>query len=154
MGGGTARGERRVIEAWRPIKGRYLLALCTYGRLSNQEACMHMYLALAALLNRTLIIPRHGFAVSVVAEYRWQWGVIVSVPHMRSCLMPHYPSPLPAASAGSPGSAAAAAGSATAAVGGVTSGNSSGSTGGAQSDCGPDSVCCATHVPLPPADGI
>ncbi|CAI5958865.1 unnamed protein product [Closterium sp. NIES-64] len=133
--GGAARGERRVIEAWRPVKGRYLLALCTYGRLSNQEACMHMYLALAALLNRTLIIPRHGFAISVVAEYRWQWGVIVNVPHMRSCLVPHYPSPLPAASTGSPGSAAgaaaaAAAGSATAAGSGVTSGNSSGSDGG------------------------
>ncbi|CAI5493364.1 unnamed protein product [Closterium sp. Naga37s-1] len=127
--GGTARGERRVIEAWRPVKGRYLLALCMYGRLSNQEACMHMYLALAALLNRTLIIPRHGFAISVVAEYLWQWGVIVNVPHMRSCLMPHYPSPLPAASAAS----AAATG------GGGMSGNGSGNDASSSSGSGSSS---------------
>ncbi|GJP35209.1 hypothetical protein CLOM_g19718 [Closterium sp. NIES-68] len=137
-GGGTAirrdaRGERRVIEAWRPVKGRYLLALCTYGRLSNQEACLHMYLALAALLNRTLVIPRHGYAISVVAEYRWQWGVIVNVPHMRSCLMPHYPSPEPAATAAAASNAAITASGGGAVAAAAASGNSNDGTSSSSS---------------------
>lgn len=45
------------VFSWDPVPGRYLLALCAYGRTSNNLFCLRRYAAFAALLNRTLIVP-------------------------------------------------------------------------------------------------
>ena len=42
---------------WEPRPHHYLLALCAYGRTSNNLFCLRRYAAFAALLNRTLIVP-------------------------------------------------------------------------------------------------
>ncbi|CAI7789545.1 unnamed protein product, partial [Closterium sp. NIES-53] len=77
------------IESWSPPKNRYLVALCVYGRLSNQEQCLRNYLIAAALLQRTLIIPTESCGVAF-KPYCWRWENIVDVPRMRACLAPAY----------------------------------------------------------------
>ncbi|GJP78546.1 hypothetical protein CLOP_g8837 [Closterium sp. NIES-67] len=42
---------------WTPHPHRYLLATCSYGRTSNHLLCIRRYLAFAALLNRSLLLP-------------------------------------------------------------------------------------------------
>ncbi|CAI5532150.1 unnamed protein product [Closterium sp. Naga37s-1] len=42
---------------WNPHPHRYLLATCTHGRTSNHLLCIRRYLAFAALLNRSLLLP-------------------------------------------------------------------------------------------------
>ncbi|GJP35210.1 hypothetical protein CLOM_g19719 [Closterium sp. NIES-68] len=77
------------IESWTPRKNRYLLALCVYGRLSNQEQCLRNYLIVAAILQRTLIIPTESCGVAY-ATFCWRWDNIVDVTRMRACLAPAY----------------------------------------------------------------
>lgn len=73
---------------WEPRQGKYLIALCVLGRLSNQEACLHKYLLLASLLKRTLIIPTSGCGLPY--PVCWHWENVIDVPRMRSCLQPAY----------------------------------------------------------------
>ncbi|CAI7902296.1 unnamed protein product [Closterium sp. NIES-53] len=77
------------IESWTPPKNRYLLALCVYGRLSNQEWCLRNYLIAAAILQRTLVIPTESCGVAF-ATFCWRWDNIVDVARMRACLAPAY----------------------------------------------------------------
>ncbi|GJP56104.1 hypothetical protein CLOM_g15160 [Closterium sp. NIES-68] len=87
---GNSGGPSDVIESWEPREDRYLLALCFYGRLSNQEVCMRSYLIFAALLNRTLLVPDPGFAHHFQTWYRWRWSLIFDIPHLRACLADAY----------------------------------------------------------------
>ncbi|CAI7790791.1 unnamed protein product [Closterium sp. NIES-54] len=79
-----------LIESWEPQADRYLLALCFYGRLSNQEECMRSYLVFAALLNRTLLVPDPGFAHHHQTWYKWRWSLIFDIPHLQTCLADAY----------------------------------------------------------------
>ncbi|CAI5484800.1 unnamed protein product [Closterium sp. Yama58-4] len=83
---GSSQGK---IESWSPPENRYLVALCVYGRLSNQEQCLRNYLIAAALLQRTLVIPTKGCGVAY-RTFCWRWDNIVDVPRMRACLAPAY----------------------------------------------------------------
>eukprot|EP00897_Mesotaenium_endlicherianum_P001862 jgi/Mesen1/1703/ME000138S00562 len=70
--------------AWKPTPGKYMLAVCTFGQLSNQLACMGNYFLHAALLNRTLVIPPRSFQKG--PRYDWPWALAVNAPHARACL--------------------------------------------------------------------
>ncbi|CAI5483774.1 unnamed protein product [Closterium sp. Yama58-4] len=42
---------------WHPHPDRYLLAVCVRGQVNNRIGCLYRHLILAALLNRTLLVP-------------------------------------------------------------------------------------------------
>eukprot|EP00850_Spirogloea_muscicola_P020931 SM000231S07478 [mRNA] locus=s231:32934:36144:+ [translate_table: standard] len=70
-------------------EGKYLLAVCVYGRASNQVACMEHQLLLAALLNRTLVIDRSPLNAAWGPSVRWDWDVFFDVKHAEACYGPH-----------------------------------------------------------------
>lgn len=76
---------------------RYLFAICAAGRLSNRLRCFHIYMGLAALLNRTLVVPYKDIGSSAfssnVCDFKW----VFDVPHARTC----FPRP-PSGQAGEP----------------------------------------------------
>lgn len=72
---------------WAPEAGRYLFPLCQYGRLSNQQQCLRKYFWYAALLQRTLILPRQGSDQGLAfTQYRWDWANLLDAHHIRQCL--------------------------------------------------------------------
>eukprot|EP00850_Spirogloea_muscicola_P018053 SM000161S02435 [mRNA] locus=s161:213354:216595:+ [translate_table: standard] len=70
-------------------EGKYLLAVCVYGRASNQVACMEHQLLLAALLNRTLVVDRSPLNAAWGPSLRWDWDVFFDVKHAEACYGPH-----------------------------------------------------------------
>lgn len=54
---------------------------------SWQLSCMRRYFWFAALLDRTLIIPRTGFRDGHSgSDYWWHWGTVLDASHVRRCL--------------------------------------------------------------------
>eukprot|EP00271_Cylindrocystis_brebissonii_P021600 TRINITY_DN781_c0_g1_i1.p1 TRINITY_DN781_c0_g1~~TRINITY_DN781_c0_g1_i1.p1 ORF type:complete len:667 (+),score=25.01 TRINITY_DN781_c0_g1_i1:237-2237(+) len=43
---------------WNPNPERFLFGLCSWGQMGNRLLCLHNYMLVAALLNRTLVLPR------------------------------------------------------------------------------------------------
>lgn len=78
--------QARKLPAWSPAEGKYLLGYCHMNRWSNRLFCMQRALVLAALLNRTLIIP----SLDVCRESGDRTGregeLMIDVPHLRRCL--------------------------------------------------------------------
>lgn len=70
---------------WHPQPGKYLMHTCLYGQLSNQLICTQKHFLVAALLNRTLVMPPRSF-LSARARGGWAWDVAVDVAHACRCL--------------------------------------------------------------------
>eukprot|EP00850_Spirogloea_muscicola_P022113 SM000277S10348 [mRNA] locus=s277:114222:122725:- [translate_table: standard] len=68
---------------WTPTPGRYLLATCYFGEVSNQIDCMESQLIAAGLLNRTLVVDRK--TVMVHGKWNWSWDVFWDVEHSEAC---------------------------------------------------------------------
>lgn len=66
---------------WEPTEGRYLIALCLSGSVSDRIRCIQMYLILSALLNRTLIIPSDGPPIHT----KYGMNLMVDIGHTRKC---------------------------------------------------------------------
>ncbi|CAI5524754.1 unnamed protein product [Closterium sp. Naga37s-1] len=100
--------QRKLVGGWRPRKGKYLLALCTTGRLTNQlpsvypfpslsppasaeqQECIMTYFIFAVLLNRTLLIPPLAVAQHTGLNLIWPWTAVFNVPRLHTCLSPSY----------------------------------------------------------------
>lgn len=72
------------LLTWRARPDRFLLAVCHYGQLHNQLLCMDKHFLLAALLNRTLIIPPGSFARGEL--FGWAWDLSIDRAHANACL--------------------------------------------------------------------
>lgn len=76
---GEYKAEELII--WKPRPDRYLLGVCHSGQLNNQVLCMNKYFLLAALLNRTLVVPTLSFW-----SPRFAWDLSLDIPYARACL--------------------------------------------------------------------
>lgn len=75
-----------VRQRWIPV-GRYLVAMCASGQLSNRIGCIHNYLAAAFILNRTLIFPSEDVRPSPHGG-PYRYDLVFDVPHTRFCMGP------------------------------------------------------------------
>lgn len=101
-GGGKARRSARAGPAagavsgatesrphWVPREGKYLLLFCAFGRMSNHMWCMRRSLRLAALLNRTLLVPPSNVVLfQGHVEEVYPTGMPVDWERMARCLAP------------------------------------------------------------------
>ncbi|KAL9304211.1 hypothetical protein ACSQ67_021474 [Phaseolus vulgaris] len=69
--------ERRTIQ-WNPRDGKFLLAICVSGQMSNHLICLEKHIFFAALLNRILVIP------SSKVDYRFDR--VVDIDRINKCL--------------------------------------------------------------------
>eukprot|EP00271_Cylindrocystis_brebissonii_P012225 TRINITY_DN3042_c0_g1_i3.p1 TRINITY_DN3042_c0_g1~~TRINITY_DN3042_c0_g1_i3.p1 ORF type:complete len:624 (+),score=34.09 TRINITY_DN3042_c0_g1_i3:250-2121(+) len=70
-----------TLIPWRPRRNRYLVAICSHGRMGNRLMCLRKYVVFAALMNRTLVIPRF-----FKDEYMYDLDWVFDVKHARKCL--------------------------------------------------------------------
>ncbi|CAI7856673.1 unnamed protein product [Closterium sp. NIES-53] len=88
---GTWRGKL----VWTPQPNRFLLAVCLRGQVNNRIGCLYRHLVLAALLNRTLLVPpvllstslaycKHGLSGSPCPSV--PLPLIWDLAHTRTCL--------------------------------------------------------------------
>eukprot|EP00271_Cylindrocystis_brebissonii_P012224 TRINITY_DN3042_c0_g1_i2.p1 TRINITY_DN3042_c0_g1~~TRINITY_DN3042_c0_g1_i2.p1 ORF type:complete len:624 (+),score=43.55 TRINITY_DN3042_c0_g1_i2:135-2006(+) len=70
-----------AIIPWRPRPNRYLVAICSHGQMGNRLACLRKYVIFAALMNRTLVIPRF-----FKDEYMYDLDWVFDIKHARKCL--------------------------------------------------------------------
>ena len=64
-------------------RSRYLMAVCVTGQMSNRLKCIQDYFGLAALLNRTLLLPERDLGGPPLSYY---FPVTVDVSHAQWCL--------------------------------------------------------------------
>ncbi|BAT72802.1 hypothetical protein VIGAN_01023900 [Vigna angularis var. angularis] len=69
--------QRRTIQ-WNPRDGKFLLAICVSGQMSNHLICLEKHIFFAALLNRALVIP------SSKVDYRYD--KVVDIDRINKCL--------------------------------------------------------------------
>ncbi|XP_061340914.1 O-fucosyltransferase 36-like [Gastrolobium bilobum] len=69
--------QRRTIE-WNPKDGKFLLAICVSGQMSNHLICLEKHMFFAALLNRVLVIPS--------SKVDYQYDRVVDIDHVNKCL--------------------------------------------------------------------
>ncbi|KAL5062540.1 hypothetical protein RYX36_024277 [Vicia faba] len=69
--------QRKTIE-WNPKEGKFLVAICVSGQMSNHLICLEKHMFFAALLNRVLVIP------SSKADF--QYDRVVDIDHINKCL--------------------------------------------------------------------
>ncbi|CAL5195840.1 unnamed protein product [Lathyrus oleraceus] len=69
--------KRKTIE-WNPKEGKFLVAICVSGQMSNHLICLEKHMFFAALLNRVLVIP------SSKADY--QYDRVIDIDHINKCL--------------------------------------------------------------------
>ncbi|KAK7349351.1 hypothetical protein VNO77_06656 [Canavalia gladiata] len=69
--------QRRIIE-WNPKDGKFLLAICVSGQMSNHLICLEKHMFFAALLNRVLVIPS--------SKVDFQYDRVVDIDHINKCL--------------------------------------------------------------------
>ncbi|BAT98220.1 O-fucosyltransferase 36 [Vigna angularis] len=69
--------QRRTIQ-WNPRDGKFLLAICVSGQMSNHLICLEKHIFFAALLNRALVIP------SSKVDYRYDR--VVDIDRINKCL--------------------------------------------------------------------
>jgi len=69
--------QRRTIQ-WNPRDGKFLLAICVSGQMSNHLICLEKHIFFAALLNRVLVIP------SSKVDYRFDR--VVDIDRINKCL--------------------------------------------------------------------
>nr|KYP43643.1 hypothetical protein KK1_034924 [Cajanus cajan] len=69
--------QRKTIE-WNPRDGKFLLATCVSGQMSNHLICLEKHMFFAALLNRVLVIPS--------SKVDFQYDRVVDIDHINKCL--------------------------------------------------------------------
>lgn len=69
--------QRRTVE-WNPKDGKFLLAICVSGQMSNHLICLEKHMFFAALLNRVLVIPS--------SKVDYQYDRVVDIDHINKCL--------------------------------------------------------------------
>ncbi|XP_061354014.1 O-fucosyltransferase 36-like [Gastrolobium bilobum] len=69
--------QRRTIE-WNPKDGKFLLAICVSGQMSNHLICLEKHMFFAALLNRVLVIPS--------SKVDYQYDRVVDIDRINKCL--------------------------------------------------------------------
>ncbi|TKY64187.1 GDP-fucose protein O-fucosyltransferase [Spatholobus suberectus] len=69
--------QRRTVE-WNPRDGKFLLAVCVSGQMSNHLICLEKHMFFAALLNRVLVIPS--------SKVDYQYDRVVDIDHINKCL--------------------------------------------------------------------
>ncbi|XP_027336419.1 O-fucosyltransferase 36-like [Abrus precatorius] len=69
--------QRRTIE-WNPGDGKFLLAICVSGQMSNHLICLEKHMFFAALFNRILVIPS--------SKVDYQYDRVVDIDHINQCL--------------------------------------------------------------------
>ncbi|GJP49552.1 hypothetical protein CLOM_g8750 [Closterium sp. NIES-68] len=72
---------------WAPLPGKFLLATCMQGQLSNRHLCVHKSLLLAMLLNRTLLVPRRDICSSSKPHWRYDLSRTIDLGHLGRCFM-------------------------------------------------------------------
>ncbi|CAI7781441.1 unnamed protein product [Closterium sp. NIES-53] len=71
---------------WVPWPGKYLLATCVRGRLTNRHECLHKSLLVAMLLNRTLIVPPLDVCLrSRFHHAQYNFAYSVDLDHLGAC---------------------------------------------------------------------
>ncbi|CAI7866410.1 unnamed protein product [Closterium sp. NIES-53] len=71
---------------WSPQPGKFLLATCVQGQLSNRHLCVHKSLLLAMLLNRTLILPPLDVCLgSAVGHKTYDLALTIDLNHLAQC---------------------------------------------------------------------
>ncbi|WJX92357.1 O-fucosyltransferase 36 [Trifolium repens] len=69
--------NRKTIE-WNPKNGKFLVAICVSGQMSNHLICLEKHMFFAALLNRVLVIPS--------SKVDYQYDRVVDIDHINKCL--------------------------------------------------------------------
>ncbi|KAK7389712.1 hypothetical protein VNO78_24986 [Psophocarpus tetragonolobus] len=69
--------QRKTIE-WNPKDGKFLLAICVSGQMSNHLICLEKHMFFAALLNRVLVIPS--------SKVDYQYDRVVDIDRINKCL--------------------------------------------------------------------
>lgn len=69
--------KRKTVE-WNPKEGKFLLAICVSGQMSNHLICLEKHMFFAALLNRVLVIPS--------SKFDYQYDRVVNIDHINKCL--------------------------------------------------------------------
>ncbi|KAK7294544.1 hypothetical protein RJT34_17433 [Clitoria ternatea] len=69
--------QRRTIE-WNPKGGKFLIAICVSGQMSNHLICLEKHMFFATLLNRVLVIPS--------SKVDYQYDRVVDIDHINKCL--------------------------------------------------------------------
>ncbi|KAJ1390775.1 GDP-fucose protein O-fucosyltransferase [Sesbania bispinosa] len=69
--------QRRTIE-WKPKAGKYLLAICVSGQMSNHLICLEKHMFFAALLNRVLVIPS--------SKVDYEYDRVLDIDHINKCM--------------------------------------------------------------------
>jgi peptide-O-fucosyltransferase len=69
--------KRKTIE-WNPKNGKFLVAICVSGQMSNHLICLEKHMFFAALLNRVLVIPS--------SKVDYQYDRVVDIDHINKCL--------------------------------------------------------------------
>ncbi|XP_015968284.1 O-fucosyltransferase 36 [Arachis duranensis] len=69
--------ERKTIE-WKPKAGKFLLAICVSGQMSNHLICLEKHMLFAALLKRVLVIPS--------SKVDYQYDRVLDIDHINKCL--------------------------------------------------------------------
>ncbi|KAJ1390592.1 GDP-fucose protein O-fucosyltransferase [Sesbania bispinosa] len=69
--------QRKTIE-WNPKDGKFLLAICVSGQMSNHLICLEKHMFFAALLNRVLVVPS--------SKVDYQYDRVVDIDRINKCL--------------------------------------------------------------------
>ncbi|MED6204725.1 O-fucosyltransferase 36 [Stylosanthes scabra] len=69
--------ERKTME-WKPKAGKFLLAICVSGQMSNHLICLEKHMLFAALLNRILVIPS--------SKVDYQYDRVLDIDHINKCI--------------------------------------------------------------------
>ncbi|CAJ1950621.1 unnamed protein product [Sphenostylis stenocarpa] len=69
--------QRRTIQ-WNPRDGKFLLAICVSGQMSNHLICLEKHMFFAALLNRVLVIPS--------SKVDFQYDKVVDIDRINKCV--------------------------------------------------------------------
>ncbi|KAL2336335.1 hypothetical protein Fmac_010781 [Flemingia macrophylla] len=69
--------QRRTVE-WKPRDGKFLLAICVSGQMSNHLICLEKHMFFAALLNRVLVIPS--------SKVDFPYHKVVDIDRINKCL--------------------------------------------------------------------
>lgn len=74
----TSKYKVKKGLVWKPKPNRFLLAVCVSGQFSNRLICIEKHMFVAALLERTLVLP------SPKVDYNYER--VLNISHIQNCL--------------------------------------------------------------------